>query len=393
MNTAEKALIDAFNQFIESVVKKNDQKMLYIWGASVRGTLLGILLEQKGCSKFLYVDNDERKWGSNINGHLILPSNDMRELRNDEYIVIPIEHYAEIRSQLLSWDMEEEIDFYILKSNLYNEFCADFFRWYNGKYLVMGETFLSSVLLDEMPMESMTDELYSVYGKEDMKILSLGCMGMEEGYYYLQKQIALNARPEKFWLFVNFETLSEHHHLLPRVQHPDLAEMIQERSVGVGPDLTEYIEAGRQRARNYKLEVQHSPRRTYVGEANDIEVQKEYAQKQLLNLISIEYEECLYLSKILDICNKNEIDAAMVIVPVNYQEAEELLGEDFKRIYKENINILSYIGSKYQSKFWDMSKLLEKRFFEARNTLQDGVKREGRQKIVNMLRKYEKGKV
>ncbi len=174
MNTAEKALIDAFNQFIESVVKKNDQKMLYIWGASVRGTLLGILLEQKGCSKFLYVDNDERKWGSNINGHLILSSNDMRELRNDEYIVIPIEHYAEIRSQLLSWDMEEEIDFYILKSNLYNEFCADFFRWYNGKYLVMGETFLSSVLLDEMPMESMTDELYSVYGKEDMKILSLG---------------------------------------------------------------------------------------------------------------------------------------------------------------------------------------------------------------------------
>ncbi len=209
----------------------------------------------------------------------------------------------------------------------------------------------------------------------------------------MQKQSALNARPEKFWLFVNFETLSEHHHLLPRVQHPDLAEMIQERSVGVGPDLREYIEAGRQRARNYKLEVQYSPRRTYVGEANDIEVQKEYAQKQLLNLISIEYEECLYLSKILDICNKNEIDAAMVIVPINYQEAEELLGEDFKRIYKENINILSYIGSKYQSKFWDMSKLLEKRFFEARNTLQDGVKREGRQKIVNMLRKYEKGKV
>lgn len=389
LNTAEKVLIDAFNLFIEEIVKRNTARTIYIWGASVRGTLLGILLEQNGYLDFLYVDNDERKWGTNINGHLIISADKVKEVKGNGYIVVPVEHYAEIRLQLLSWNMVEGTDFYILKSDIYHDFCEEFFRQYNGKYLVFGESFLTCVLLDEEPKRSMTEDLYMAFGRENMKVLSIGCMGMEESYYYLQKQIALDMRPEKVWLFVNFETLSENHYRLPRVQHPNLAEMIQATSDGVEPDLSEYIELGRQRAQNYKLELQYSPRRTYVNEPDEVEVQEEYTRQQLLNIISLEYEECLYLCKILAICNENVIDVSMIIVPVNYQRATELLGKDFEEVYKRNIDTLSYLGLEYNSKFWDMSELLEKQFFESRVTLQDGIKRGGRKKIIECLKKYE----
>ena len=123
LNTAEKATVDAFNRFIEEVVKKNEGRYIYIWGASVRGTLLGILLEKNGYSDFLYVDNDERKWGTNINGHLIISADDLQDMRNEGYVIVPVEHYSEIRMQLLKLNMKEAADFYIIESNLYYDFC------------------------------------------------------------------------------------------------------------------------------------------------------------------------------------------------------------------------------------------------------------------------------
>lgn len=388
LNTAEKATIDAFDQFIESVVKANEGRNIYIWGASVRGTLLGILLEQNGFSDFLYVDNDERKWGTNINGHCIISANDFLKIRNNGYVIVPVEHYTEIREQLLSWSMIENFDFYILKSELYADFFHEFFRKYNGKYLVFGETFLRSVLLDEKPMRSMQDDLYEAFGKENMKILSIVCMGMEESYYYLKKQISLNMRPENLLIFVNFETLTEKHHMLPRVQHPVLTEMIQSGSEGVSPDLSEYIKKAKERALDYRLELQYSPRRTYSGEPDDVEIQKEYTRQQLLNQISSDYEECQYLVKILQTCMENKIEAAVIVVPVNYQKASDFFGERYKIIHKKNIETLSRMILDLNCEFIDMSELLEKDLFETRVTLMDGIRYEGRKRITQKLKTY-----
>lgn len=390
LNTAEKATVDAFNQFIEDVVKKNEGREIYIWGASVRGTLLGMLLEKKGYSDFLFVDNDERKWGTNINKHLIISADELLNMRHDGYVIIPVEHYLEIRTQLLKLNMKEASDFYIIKSNLYYDFCREFFRKYNSKYLVLGETFLLSTLLDEKPMGSMMDDLYLAYGRDNMKILSIGCMGMEESYYYLKKQISLDMCSEKLWIFVNFETLTKHHHILPRVQHPDLAEMIQIKSDHIEPDLSKYIERARERALNYRLELKYSPQRTYVGEPDEEQVQKDYTRQQLLNQISEEYEECRYLSKILMICNEKKIDVSVIVVPINYQRVIDFFGDNFNNIHKNNINILYHLTSKYRCRFWDLSELLEKQFFETKVTLQDGIRQEGRRKIISCLKEYEK---
>ena len=196
--------------------------------------------------------------------------------------------------------------------------------------------------------------------------------------------------PKKLWVFVNFETLTGHHHILPRVQHPDLAEMIQVKSDHIEPDLSQYVEIARARALNFRLELEYSPQRTYVGEPDEDKVQKEYTRQQLLNQISEEYEECRYLARILTTCNEEEIEASVIAVPLNYQRAIDFFGDDFKSIHKKNIDTLSNLVLKYRCTFWDLSELLEKQYFETKVTLQDGVRRGGRQKIISCLREYEK---
>ena len=233
------------------------------------------------------------------------------------------------------------------------------------------------------------DELYEAFGKENMKILSIGCMGMEESYYYLKKQISLDMLPENLFIFVNFETLTEKHHMLPRVQHPDLIEMIQAGSEDVSPDLSEYIKKAKERSLDYRMELHYSPQRTYLEEPNSIEVQKEYTRKQLLNKIFVEYKECQYLIQILQTCAENKIDASIIVVPINFQKAFIFFGDDFQKVYKDNINTLYQVALQFKSKFWDMSGLLEKEFFETRVTLMDGVRYKGRSRIVHYLKYLE----
>lgn len=61
LKTAEKELVASFKSFISDYGQLFVTKRLFIWGASVRGTLLGILLDKAGWNQFAYIDNDPRK--------------------------------------------------------------------------------------------------------------------------------------------------------------------------------------------------------------------------------------------------------------------------------------------------------------------------------------------
>ena len=58
LKTTEKELLNAFTSFLSQKYHLFSQKQLYIWGASVRGTLLGMLMEDRGWKDFSYLDND-----------------------------------------------------------------------------------------------------------------------------------------------------------------------------------------------------------------------------------------------------------------------------------------------------------------------------------------------
>ena len=117
LKNAQKEILKAFDQFVIENKSFLENKKLLVWGASVRGTLLGMILEKKGLIDFLYIDNDERKWGNHINGHSILNPNEVRNQLQNTFILIPVEYPEEICKQLYSWGLKED-SFAVIKSNI-----------------------------------------------------------------------------------------------------------------------------------------------------------------------------------------------------------------------------------------------------------------------------------
>ena len=156
LKTGQIEILKAFDQFVIENKSFLENKKLLVWGASVRGTLLGMILEKKGLIDFLYIDNDERKWGNHINGHSILNPNEVRNQLQNTFILIPVEYPEEICKQLYSWGLKED-SFAVIKSNIEKSYTEEFFRQYGYDRLVIGETFLNETIIDEENPESIKD--------------------------------------------------------------------------------------------------------------------------------------------------------------------------------------------------------------------------------------------
>ena len=385
LKTAEKEIIFAFEKFIQKNKQFLYKKKIFIWGASVRGTLFGILLEKYGIEKFYYIDNDERKWGTNIKGHKVVGPVDIKENLEDMYIVIPIEYAAEVCEQLHSLGLGEET-FAIVKSNIEEEYTKEFFREYNNDRLILGETFLNEIIINENNSESIKECLWKAYGRETTKILAMNCMGMQGFYHMLRLQILQGNIPRETWVFVNFETLTEYHHMLPRTQHPDLLKMIAETDQIRDRKFEQYIQQAVKRARNYKIEMQYSPHRTFSDKNVDNKVvQKEYMRTQLLRPLSLEIEEMLYLKRILELCSHYGIVGYAINTPINYQLARKLYQDEFCETYEKNRLILKKMVESYKGIFWDMGELLDEEDFCSVVTINDAVYQSGRNKVMAYL--------
>lgn len=389
LKTAQKEILKAFDQFVIENKSFLENKKLLVWGASVRGTLLGMILEKKGLIDFLYIDNDERKWGNHINGHSILNPNEVRNQLQNTFILIPVEYPEEICKQLYSWGLKED-SFAVIKSNIEKSYTEEFFRQYGYDRLVIGETFLNETIIDEENPESIKDCLWRTYKKENMKVLAMNCMGMQGFYHMIRLQIMLGYVPQKVWIFVNFETLTEFHHMLSRTQHPDLLKMIAETGQIRDEYFQQYIQQAEERARNYKIEMQYSPQRTFDGKNVDNEtIQKEYMKIQILRPLSLETEEMLYFKRILQVLRKYDIAGYVINTPINYQLAKKLYHEEFVEIYEKNRRVLKKLSDDYKCQFWDMGDLLEEGDFVSMVTINDAVCQSGRDKILAYIDRNE----
>lgn len=391
LKTAERELINAFIDYIENNSCKLKKVNVLIWGASVRGTLLGILLEKYGYAQFQYSDNDERKWGESINGHIIVNPENVRKHISDYYILVPIEYGNEIKKQLESWGLIEEQNFTILQARINEKFAEEFFRKYKNKRLVLGESFLNEIVLDEISPRSIKERIWEEFGKEETKILSMNCMGMQSFYHILRLQVKLGYSPEELWLFTSYETLTEFHHLLSRTQHAGVLELIQEQGNISDDKFIEYINIAQKRAANYNIELEYSPQRTTIGkEMNLEEIRKSYLKLNLLYDLALSSEEVKYLKKILSIAENEGIAVRVILTPINYELARKYYGREFDEIFSRNTLRLKKFVTGFRAEFYNMSTILTEEDFVASETINDGIYDEGQKKVVKYLKRMEK---
>ena len=390
LKTAEKELINAFSSFLSKNHNLFEHRKLYIWGASVRGTLLGMLLEDNHWQNFLYLDNDSRKWGKQIHGHMILPPEQMAGKAN-AYVLVPIEYGESLRLQLEGMGLEEGHSFSIMQSGINEGFAEEFYRNYENKRLVFGETFLNEIVIGEPNAKSMKEILWRSFGKLQTKILSMNCMGMESFYHILKLQKELFGTPEELWIFLNYETLTAHHHLLSRTQHADAWKMIWQRERIQSDEVARYIQKTETRALNFQIELKYSPPRVSVdSEEARARSQKEYLRQNMMYRLDLCSEEGQFLKKILEFAQESKISVTGISVPVNISLATRYQGIAFMDAFTENNKTLQELFLGHNADFINLGNFLSAQYFCAEVTVNDAIYTQGLELIAAELKEQIK---
>lgn len=387
LKTAEKELLDTFLEFIKEKKSFLKKKELFIFGASVRGTLLALLLEQEGISNFSFIDNDKRKWGQNIHGYVIHSPTKIIESSEDFFILIPIEHSEAIVKQLKQYNLLEEERFFCLKTPIYNHLIEIFFQNNIRKKLIMGASLLNEVVIGETKTASLKEMLYENCGERDLKVLAKNCMGMKSFYYLLLRQIEAGFIPRQFLFFIHLETFTEYHHLLSRNQQPELFKQILNRDVKRNDGLEDFIKQSQIYSENYEIELKYSPKRTFEKDVDFEKSQMEYIKLGLLYPLSTKTVEFYYFTCILKLLSQYQIDSYIIALPVNHYLGKKYYKDEFTRLYRKNISSIKKAVSQTEHKWIDLSYLLDEEDFEACLTINDAFRYRGRQKIVTELNK------
>ena len=387
LKNAHKETVASFEQQLRDTQQALwGRKKLFVWGAGVRGTLLGLLLEKNNHNSFSYIDGDSRKWGMNICGHMIQSPEELwKTSPEDLYVLIPLEYSEDVQKILEKHGMVEQRHFSVIRSTEKQNFQDTFFSQYDKKILLIGGSLFNEILLCEEHDNDLKEDLRLRYGST-MKVLSMNSISIG-GYYYLYRlQLLCGQVPEQVWIFISWDLLTEYVHKLPRSQHVDLLEALKNKS-GVSDDTLDcYLTQASLRAVDYKMELEHSPLRVFDGERPSSEsVHRGYLKKSLLYSVNTETESFDYLKSIVDLSCQYGIKCRMFITPYNYELVEEYFGSHAKALVGENFAKLQQFFNLHDVPIYDMGRLLPNKDFETAVTVNDAISKEGRKKILQQL--------
>ena len=112
LKTIEKTLYQSFQEQISAALGYAGNKEIAVWGAGVRGLMAGMILEDLGREKFIYIDNDVSRQGKSLSGHSIKSFAEIN--MQDIFVIISMEIHSEVTDGLIKLGFVENIDFSIL---------------------------------------------------------------------------------------------------------------------------------------------------------------------------------------------------------------------------------------------------------------------------------------
>lgn len=98
---------NSLKEFLDSIKVISKNNAIYIWGISIYGNLLGILLNEKGISWNGYYDNFNSVEDNCLNSKPVFKSIDV-ELAKDAFYILSMRNYEAVKNQLLENKIEEE---------------------------------------------------------------------------------------------------------------------------------------------------------------------------------------------------------------------------------------------------------------------------------------------
>ena len=357
-------------------------KTIAIFGAGIRGTEFSILLCKNGYSDIVFTDNNKEKWYGCINDYTIVPPDTIITDYKKYVIIISIENGYAVANQLKQAGLSENIDFFYICTDLYSKYMIKFNRNCNEKYLIMGDCEFTTISLKDKKKENLGEIIEAALGEHNTKVLAMHGMGLRAHYNAFSTQILLGMTPEIIVIMINFDTLTGKQHLLPRSQHVELIKQMMISANGKNEELNEYYELVNKRFNNVNTEF-------FTGEKkgkNDInQAARLYFMLNYMYKLNIDTEGIIYLRKMILLAHSNGIDVLPFIPPVNYMFAEQVLGDDFRVRYEQNVSKVRSILKEYMLNILDLSFAFTSDKFAEENTPDETLNYEGRIKASNMI--------
>lgn len=378
--------LTAFEKWLKQSKGKIKDKLIYIWGAGIRGTEFGIFLKRSGINGFFFVDNNPDKQGGHIDGALIVsPDEAIKHVRdNKAVILISTELDIGIKEQLQKEGMVFEQDFFTASNLEYEHYVDEFIRESSVSYIIMGDCMFSGISLYDENNANLSDMIKSDLGVDRCKVLYMHGMGIRS-YYNIFRMYCLNKGfPKSLEIMVNFETLTGRQHLLPRSQHNVLFHMLDEVLDIKDDEWTEYLGVVDERAENNQIEMSHRSNKLTLEQERDMK-NRNYLRMNYMYKLDTQTEGLVYFRKLVDFAKQNGVDIVPFIPPVNYELGIRYFGDRFEDMYNENMGKIKEIVDGLGLTLEDYSHIFTPEYFAETDTTDESLNEHGRKRIKERL--------
>ena len=376
----------AFDKWYHYYEEHFEDKIIYIWGAGIRGSEFACFLKMHDNNQFHFVDNNEEKWGGNIDGSTIVsPETAIQSVKDgDAIILISTENDKAIRVQLQSCGLIYDKDFFSASNQEYEAFVAEFCRPIHSEFVVMGDCMFSGISLNDSDQRNLAEMFRETLGDDVCKILYMHGMGIRS-YYNIFKLLCENyGVPKVLAVMVNFETLTGLQHLLPRSQHSELFRMLEKRVNKKNDEFLDYIPILDERSENIQTELSYRAGKLTEEQAKLLKA-RNYIKLNYMYRIDPDTEGLQYLKKLIHFAKQNDVRVYPYVPPVNYELGEKIFGEQFEEAYRSNLDCVQKQMDDLGVELIDFSHALNSDCFAEPDTPDEELNIKGRNYILKAL--------
>jgi len=374
----------ALRQCLENFGSLFRERGITLFGAGIHGNEFLKLLEMDGYPVRGFIDNNKDKQGGCVDQYPIMALEQALGPGEPLAILVAVESHGAIREQLTAAGLKENEDFFCAPTKVYEKYVEEFQRPYAYKLLALGDCAFSAISLTDTNRDCLAVLLQERLGREETKMLPMHGMGMGGYYQILRLQLALGLRPERLLLEVNMETFMPRHHLLPRSQHVELLEKLHQLPGCADEEFRKFIDLATQRFNRFQTDFFTDAAKSRKNRVSENSAKLFFKTNYMYGL-DCTVEGFAYYLKILALLRREGIAATLFSTPVNYQFAQKLLGDEFRKAYEANLTKILEHTHEAGFDLLDLSYVLTQEEFCAVDTPTETSNYAGRQKLCVLL--------
>lgn len=345
-------------EWIRTHEKLLNEKKLYIFGAGIRGNMMLKLLEEARITVAGFGDNNPEKQGKYVKEYPIYSMDEICADMSDKVILVSTENYHEIEAMLLAKGCGKDRDFFVIDSDIYEQFFHEFFRTGHIAHILFGDCFFTELDVDDLSGKTMGELALDELGSDITKVLSIHGMCIPGFYYLMKEQIRMGIVPKSVAFIVNIPFCNGIQTKLPQSQHSMLLKKIEGSLPVSSEEFARYVKLTEERSRNINA-AGFSTNRV----RNHDNVEKILTKSRYMYEFNEKNENIEYLVKLIRLLQENHVKPVPFIPALNFYSGVTWFGDEFLRKYNAICQNIKTVVSSFDVDILDMSMLLDEEYF------------------------------